>query len=67
LSVSTFARRRSTTRDRFRILFYFLRVFIWYAPLRPSSYRGRIDFTRRSRPKDNEICFPLSWGGKNEK
>ena len=68
LSVSTFARRRSTTRDRFRILFYFLRVFIWYAPLRQkSSYRGGSILLEDAVQKTPKSVLPLSEGGKNEK
>lgn len=67
LSVSTFARRRSTTRDRFRILFYFLRVFIWYAPLRPSSYRGGSILRSKKPSKRQRNLFCLFLEGKNEK
>lgn len=66
LSVSTFARRRSTTRDRFRILFYFLRVFIWYAPLRPSSYRGGSILLEEAVQKTTKSVLPLSWGKKRK-
>jgi hypothetical protein len=67
LSVSTFARRRSTTRDRFRILFYFLRVFIWYAPLRPSRLIEEDRFYSKKPSKRQRNLFCLFLEGKNEK